>query len=170
MLRIIKEDEPPRPSTRLTESQDTLSSLAAQRRTEPEKLARDVRGELDWIVMRCLDKDRTRRYESPNGLARDIERHLRDEPVEACPPSRRYRLGKFVRRNRRHAPAAALLLMALIAGLLSTAWGLARAEQQRFAAMAALRDAERARFEAMAQRHGGGGEEARGPDPRPSKR
>jgi serine/threonine protein kinase len=142
MLRIIKEEEPPRPSTRLTESKNTLPSLAAQRRTEPEKLTRDVRGELDWIVMRCLEKDRTRRYESASGLARDIERHLRDEPVEACPPSARYRLGKFLRRNKRPALAASLVLLALIAGMAGTAWGFIRAERERMQALAARRDAQ----------------------------
>jgi serine/threonine protein kinase len=87
VLRLIKEQEPPRPSTRLSESKGSLSSIAAQRHTEPARLTREVRGELDWIVMKCLEKDRTRRYETANGLARDLERYLADEPVEACPPS-----------------------------------------------------------------------------------
>ena len=128
MLRIIKEVEPPRPSTRLTESKESLPTLAAQRRTEPQKLARDVRGELDWIVMRCLEKDRTRRYESASGLARDIERHLSDQPVEACPPRALYRLGKLVRRNKRPVIAASLVLLGLIAGLGATAWGYLQVE------------------------------------------
>jgi serine/threonine protein kinase len=98
MLRIIKEEEPPKPSTRLTQSKESLASLAAQRRTEPARLTREVRGELDWIVMKCLEKDRTRRYETANGLARDLERYLHDEPVEACPPSTAYRLKKLLRR------------------------------------------------------------------------
>src|SRR5204862_1439428 len=76
MLRQIREVEPPKPSTRLSDSGDRLASLAAQRRTEPARLARQVRGELDWIVMKALEKDRTRRYETANGLARDIQRHL----------------------------------------------------------------------------------------------
>src|SRR5271163_1553387 len=91
MLRIIKEEEPPRPSTRLTDSKEALASLAAQRRTEPGRLTKEVRGELDWIVMKCLEKDRTRRYEAASGLARDLEHYLRDEAVEACPPSAGYR-------------------------------------------------------------------------------
>ena len=86
MLRMIKEEEPPKPSTRLTESKESLASLAAQRRTEPARLTKAVRGELDWIVMKCLEKDRTRRYDTANSLARDVERYLHDEPVEACPP------------------------------------------------------------------------------------
>ena len=152
MLRIIKEEEPPRPSTRLTESKDTLSSVAAQRRTEPVKLTRDVRGELDWIVMRCLEKDRTRRYESASGLARDIERHLRDEAVEACPPRAGYRLGKFLRRHRQHAVAASLALLILMAGLVGTAASLARVERERRAALEARMHAERAMANSARQR------------------
>ena len=86
MLRIIREEEPPKPSTRLS-SIDTLPSVAANRHTEPARLSKDVRGELDWIVMKALEKDRNRRYETASGFAADIERHLHDEPVEAGPPS-----------------------------------------------------------------------------------
>ena len=93
MVRLIKEEEAPRPSVRLSSS-DHLPKIAAARKTEPERLPRLVRGELDWIVMKCLEKDRTRRYETANGLARDVERYLADEPVEACPPSASYRLRK----------------------------------------------------------------------------
>ena len=88
MLRIIREEEPPKPSTRLS-SIDTLPSVAANRHTEPARLSKDVRGELDWIVMKALEKDRNRRYETASGFAADIERHLHDEPVEAGPPSAR---------------------------------------------------------------------------------
>ena len=95
MLRRIKEEEPPRPSTRLSDSAEALASISAQRQTEPAQLAKLVRGELDWIVMKCLEKDRTRRYETASGLARDVQRYLDDEPVEACPPSAAYRLRKF---------------------------------------------------------------------------
>ncbi len=100
MLRIIKQQEPPRPSTRLTESKDSLPGLAAKRHTEPARLAKELRGDLDWIVMKCLEKDRTRRYESASGLARDVERFLGDEAVEAGPPTAGYRLRKFLRRNK----------------------------------------------------------------------
>src|SRR3954454_14246271 len=88
VLRLIKEEEPPKPSTRLSDSGKALASISAQRRTEPAKLTKLVRGELDWIVMKCLEKDRNRRYETANGLAHDIENYLHDEPVQACPPSR----------------------------------------------------------------------------------
>src|SRR5271168_4350112 len=91
IIRQIREEEPPRPSTRLTESRKTLPSISAQRHTDPARLASLVRGELDWIVMKALEKDRGRRYETASGLARDIERHLAGDPVQAGRPSRTYR-------------------------------------------------------------------------------
>jgi eukaryotic-like serine/threonine-protein kinase len=141
MLRMIKQVEPPTPSTRLTSSKESLEGLAAQRRTEPARLANEIRGDLDWIVMKCLEKDRTRRYESASGLARDVERFLIDEPVEAGPPTARYRLRKFLRRNKGKVLAAALLLVTLIAGLTGTTLGLFRAVT---AENDAKRDADRA--------------------------
>ncbi len=99
LIRIIREEEPPRPSTRLSRSTDTLPSIAAQRRTEPARLSRMFCGDLDWITMKALEKDRTRRYETANGLARDIERYLNDEPVEAGPPGAGYRLRKFAQES-----------------------------------------------------------------------
>jgi serine/threonine protein kinase/tetratricopeptide (TPR) repeat protein len=118
ILRRIREEEPPRPSARLSGSGDALPSIAASRHTEPAKLTRLVRGELDWIVMKALEKDRTRRYETANGFARDVERYLKDEAVEACPPSRGYRLRKFARKNRvvlaTSGLFAALLLIAAV--------------------------------------------------------
>jgi eukaryotic-like serine/threonine-protein kinase len=112
MLRIIREEEPPNPSTRLSTA-DALPSIAANRGLEPLKLNRLVQGELDWIVMKALEKDRNRRYETSSGVAADIERYLRDETVEACPPSARYRLGKFARRNKAALAIAALVLFLL---------------------------------------------------------
>ena len=88
VLMAIHEEEPPKPSTRLSQSGDSLPSIAAQRQTEPAKLSRLVRGELDWIVMKCLEKDRDRRYETANGLARDLERYLQ---MRLLKPSRRRR-------------------------------------------------------------------------------
>src|SRR5579883_620457 len=129
VLRLIKEQEPPRPSTRLTESKETLPSIAAQRHTEPARLTREVRGELDWIVMKCLEKDRTRRYETANALARDVERYLADEPVEACPPSRSYRLGKFARKYRAALSAAAAFVLLLAIAAAVSAWLAVRARQ-----------------------------------------
>jgi serine/threonine protein kinase/tetratricopeptide (TPR) repeat protein len=117
VLRLIREEEPPRPSTRLSESKDTLPAVSAQRQTEPAQLARLVRGELDWIVMKALEKDRNRRYESASAFAMDIRRYLADEQVLACPPSAAYRLRKFVRRHRAGlVTTTALLLVLLPAG------------------------------------------------------
>src|SRR5207245_1761533 len=104
--RIIREEEPPKPSTRLSSLGATLATVSAKRKMEPAKLSALVKGELDWIVMRCLEKDRNRRYETANSLAQDIQRYLHDEPVQAGPPSAGYRLRKFVKRNRGPALAA----------------------------------------------------------------
>jgi tetratricopeptide (TPR) repeat protein len=114
VLRIIREEEPPRPSTRLSHSSDSLPSVSAQRQMEPAKLTRLVRGELDWIVMKALEKDRNRRYETANGFAMDVQRYLADESVLACPPSVAYRLRKFARRNRGGLAVAALVLFFLV--------------------------------------------------------
>ena len=99
MLRVIREQEPTKPSTKLSTA-DGLPTLAANRGTEPAKLTKLVRGELDWIVMKALEKDRNRRYETANGFAMDVQRYLANEPVQACPPSAVYRFRKFARRNR----------------------------------------------------------------------
>ncbi len=121
MLRLIREVEPPKPSTRLSSS-DELSSLAAKRKLEPAKLSRMVRGDLDWIVMKCLEKERGRRYESANGLALDVQRYLADEPVLASPPSAAYRLRKFVRRHKGKVATAALMARVLLAAAASVGW------------------------------------------------
>jgi serine/threonine protein kinase len=126
MLRIIREEEPPKPSTRLS-TIDTLPSVAANRQIEPKKLSTLVRGELDWIVMKALEKDRTRRYETANGFANDIQRYLDNEPVLACPPSAAYRLGKLAQRNKAAIVTACLIGVALILGLLGTTWQAIRA-------------------------------------------
>jgi serine/threonine protein kinase/tetratricopeptide (TPR) repeat protein len=112
--RIIREEDPPKPSTRLSESKDSLPSISALRHTEPARLTRLVRGELDWIVMRALEKDRNRRYDTANGFALDVQRYLADEPVLACPPSVGYRFRKFARRNKRALVTAALLVAMLL--------------------------------------------------------
>jgi eukaryotic-like serine/threonine-protein kinase len=138
--RVIREDEPPRPSLRLSSSA-ALPTLAASRRTEPLKLTRMVRGDLDWIVMKCLEKDRTRRYETASGLARDIERYLHDEPVEASPPSRRYRLRKFARKHRRLLATAAGFVLLVAAGAGVSAWQAMRARQAERAALSSRDDA-----------------------------
>ena len=134
--RIIREEEAPRPSIRLS-SAATLPSLAAGRQIEPARLTSLVRGDLDWIVMKALEKDRTRRYETANGFAADVERYLDGEPVSAAPPSARYRLGKFVRRHRGRVIAVGLVLLALLVGLAGTTWGLFEAQRQEEIAIAA---------------------------------
>ncbi len=115
--RIIREEEPPRPSDRLsTIEAASLSTISEQRGIDPRKLTHTLRGDLDWIVMKALEKDRNRRYETANGLAADIERHLDDEPIEACPPSMTYRTRKFMRRHKTAAAAVTAVIMALVVG------------------------------------------------------
>jgi len=113
VLRLIREEDPPRPSTRLSTTEG-LPSIAANRSSEPRKLSVLVRGELDWIAMKCLDKDRNRRYETASALATDVQRYLSDEPVQASPPSAAYRFRKFARRNKA-AFTTAVLFAALLA-------------------------------------------------------
>ena len=125
--RIIREQEPPRPSTRLISLGEGASDVAAQRGTGPRRLTRELEGDLDWIVMRCLEKDRNRRYGSPQELAQDIQRHLEDQPIIARPPSRSYRLRKLIRRNRAAATAVAVVFAALLLGVAGTTYGLVRA-------------------------------------------
>jgi tetratricopeptide (TPR) repeat protein len=157
--RVIREEDPPRPSTRLS-STDARASIAAQRDTEPARLNRLVRGDLDWIVMKALEKDRNRRYETAQSLAQDVHRYLAGEAVEASPPGRTYRLRKFARRNRGAVSAAGLLLLSLVAGLVGTSWGLVRTERARAAEVvertaaeaARVRETERADAEARALR------------------
>ncbi len=130
ILRRVCEEEPPRPSTRLSTTEEIVS-IAAQRKTEPAKLARLVRGELDWIVMKALEKDRTRRYATANGLARDLQRYLADEPVEAGPPSARYRMGKFARRYRAALATAAAFAIVLVAATAISTWLAVRAAKAK---------------------------------------
>ena len=151
MIRIIREDQPSKPSTRLSTDQ-SLPSLAALRHTEPKRLIALLRGELDWVVMKCLEKSRERRYETASGLARDIQRYLADETVEARPPSKGYRLRKFLQRNKGPVVAAALVLLALLAGIAGTTFGLIRAENRRIEALAQKAIADKASIAALAQR------------------
>jgi len=121
LRQIIREKEPLRPSTKLsTLHGDTRTTVGKSRQTEVGKLVHQLRGDLDWIVMKCLEKDRARRYETATALAADVDRYLNDEPVQACPPSMWYRLGKFARRNRGAILAASLISLVLVGGLLGT--------------------------------------------------
>src|SRR5207344_3550627 len=140
---------PPRPSTRLSKADD-LPNIAANRNIEPAKLAKTLRGELDWVVMKAIEKDRTRRYDTANGLARDIQRYLADEVVEARPPSAGYRLKKFVRRHKGQVLAACLVLLALLAGMAGTTFGLIEARKQEELARTEAEEKEAQRRKAVA--------------------
>ncbi len=120
MLRMVREVDPPRPSTKASTAEG-LPSIAAGRSIDPTQLQRALTGDLDWIVMKALEKDRTRRYETANGFAADINRHLSFEPVLASPPSRVYRTKKFVRKHRNGVLAASLVLLSLLGGLAAVA-------------------------------------------------
>jgi serine/threonine protein kinase/tetratricopeptide (TPR) repeat protein len=158
ILRMIKEEEPPKPSTRLSDSGEALASISANRHTEPAKLTKLVRGELDWIVMKCLEKDRNRRYETASGFAADVQRYLSDEPVQACPPSAGYRFKKFMRRNKGPLTAAAVVFLVMFGGIVATTWmmlwarnaeGRARAEE----AKAVIERDEKEKARAAEERH-----------------
>jgi serine/threonine protein kinase len=138
LLKIIREEEPPKPSVRLSQSTATLPSIAAQRKTEPAKLSKMFHGDLDWIAMKALEKDRTRRYETANAFAADVSRYLNDEPVEASPPSASYRLRKFARKHRKPVIAMASSMAVLVFGIAGTTWGLFRAKQAEQATDKAL--------------------------------
>jgi serine/threonine protein kinase/tetratricopeptide (TPR) repeat protein len=125
--RKIREEQPARPSTRVTRLKDQSSTVAEKRGTDPAALSRRLRGDLDWIVMKALEKDRTRRYASASDFAADIERHLVNQPVQAGPPSTVYRFRKFVARHKVGVAAGALVLAALILGITGTTIGLFRA-------------------------------------------
>ena len=140
--RIIREEEPPKPSTRLSSLGDATMPCAERRRADPRSLLRELRGDLDWIVMKALEKDRSRRYETANGFALDIRRHLDHEPVLAGPPSTVYRVRKFVRRNRAAAAAGAVVAMALVVGLTLSIIGFAQANRQRAKALEARNESE----------------------------
>ncbi len=141
--RRIRESEPAKPSTRIGRLEpEAAAKVAADRATDPSTLARHLAGDLDWIVMRCLDKDRTRRYATANALALELGRYLADEPVLARPPSAAYRWGKFVRRNRAAVTAGALIVAAMVTGIVGTTWGMVRARRAAEAEAAAKKEAE----------------------------
>ena len=134
MRRKIREQDPPRPSTRVSATGKASPKMAERLRVDPSTLARMLRGDLDWIAMKALEKDRNRRYESPADFADDVERYLTDQPVFASPPSAVYRLRKFGRRNRLAVIAGALVSVAVVAGILGTTAGWVRATREADAA------------------------------------
>jgi non-specific serine/threonine protein kinase/serine/threonine-protein kinase len=137
LQRLICEREPPTPSTRVKTLGVKAATVAHGRRTDPAALCRMLRGDLDWIVMKALDKDRERRYETVNSLAMDIRRHLSDEPVIARPPTASYRFRKFARRNRFALAAGVAMLVLLVGGVVGTSLGMFQAIAARDAALAA---------------------------------
>jgi len=151
--RIIREEEPMRPSTRV----DTLdaaeqTAVAMHRKSDPPKLVHLIRGDLDWIVMKCLEKDRTRRYDTANGLAMDLQRHLDNEPVVARPPSAAYRLQKAWRRNKLVFTAAAVVVAALVVGVGVSSWRATEANRARNAEKAQRQTAQAERDKAQTER------------------
>ena len=130
MRRRIREEEPPKPSTRVSSLGDVSNVAAERRRTDTHGLARTLRGDLDWIVMKALEKDRSRRYGSPSELAADVRRYLRNDPVEASPPSTTYRVRKFFSRHRMGVTASASLVLLLVAGVIGTTVGLLKAKRE----------------------------------------
>jgi eukaryotic-like serine/threonine-protein kinase len=139
ITHALRERDVPRPSTRLTSLGGTLGTVARHRRTNPETLRREVRGDLDWIILKAMEKDRTRRYDTARGLANDIRRHLENEPVHARPPSARDRIGKFVRRNRTPVVAGVVAMAAVLTGTTVATVGFLHArEEQRRAEEAAM--------------------------------
>jgi tetratricopeptide (TPR) repeat protein len=152
MRRKIREDEPAKPSTCLSTMQAMdLTTVAKHRDAEPPKLIHLIRGDLDWLVMKCLEKDRTRRYETANGLAADIQRHLRNEPVTACPPSAWYEFQKTVRRHKFGFAAASAVIAALVLGLGLSTWMFLEEKQARQRAVAAEQEQLRLRRQAEAE-------------------
>jgi WD40 repeat protein len=158
MLRVIREVEPARPSTKLSKS-GTLPSVADVRRTDPQKLVSLMRGELDWIILKCLEKDRGRRYQAASGLARDVEHYLADEPVEACPPTAGYRLRKLAKKYRTPMLVAGAFVLLLALGAIVAAWQAVRARSaERGASLSAAlarsreQEAELARGQAEQRR------------------
>jgi len=145
MRRKIREDEPAKPSTRLsTMLAMDLTAVAKNRHVEPPRLIHLIRGDLDWLVMKCLEKDRTRRYETANGLAMDLQRHLDDEPVIARPPSTAYRFQKLVRRNKLAFAAAAAVLLVLLGGIAASTWQAIRAKNAEHEQTRLRKEAEKA--------------------------
>lgn len=138
MQRMIREDEPPKPSNKLSTLGDQATIVARNRGSELDQLCSSIKGELDWIVMKAVEKDRTRRYDTASAFAADITRHLRNETVEACPPSFRYRARKLLNRNRSLIATSVALVSLLLAGLAGTTWMARKAYLEQVRAVAAL--------------------------------
>jgi serine/threonine protein kinase len=145
LQRRIREDDPVKPSTRLSESPEAAAVAAGRRRTEPLVLRRELRGELDWITVKALEKDRTRRYETASAMSRDVKRFLDGEPVEAGPPGTGYRFRKFAQRHKLALGAATAVFLGVLVAAGALAWALVDSNRQRARVEAALAEAEQAR-------------------------
>jgi serine/threonine protein kinase/Flp pilus assembly protein TadD len=152
--RIISEEEPPRPSTRISTLGPAAATVAIRRQSDPKRLSQLFRGELDWIAMKCLEKDRNRRYETVSALAADVQHYLRDEPVQACPPSALYRFRKFARRNKQALVAAALLGTMLLVAVGAIAGSLGWAARDRAARRAVTEEKARGALEEAVELQG----------------
>jgi WD40 repeat protein/serine/threonine protein kinase len=155
LRRVIREEEPPRPSTRISTLGQAATTASANRKSDPKQLSRLFRGELDWIVMKALEKDRNRRYETANAFAADVQRYLNDEPVLACPPSAWYRFRKFARRNQVRLTAASVVGAALLTAAVALVVSELRVRGEHEAKLKALNekaDAERERADKEAER------------------
>lgn len=147
--RIIREEEPPRPSTRFSTLGEAATTISANRRSDPSELSQLFRGELDWIVMKAIEKDRERRYATVTELAKDIQRYLADEPVEATPPSTLYRVRKFIRRHRYGVFTACAMSVLLVGGILGTTYGMLSAQRAQSAEKQRAKSEERERVRAV---------------------
>jgi eukaryotic-like serine/threonine-protein kinase len=153
MRRIIREQEPARPSTRLSTLADAdLTGIATHRNAEPPKLINSIRGDLDWIVMKCLEKDRTRRFETVNALALDIKRHLQNEPVAARPPSTLYRIQKTFHKHKVLFTASAAVTLAVLIGLAASTWLFLQEKEAHRRAVRAENDQIELRLQAERER------------------
>jgi serine/threonine protein kinase/WD40 repeat protein/Tfp pilus assembly protein PilF len=150
--RILREEEPPKPSTRISTLGQAASTVSTQRKSDPKRLSQLVRGELDWIVMKCLEKDRNRRYETANGLAGDIQRYLHDEPVHACPPSSAYRFRKLLRRNKVLFATMTTVTATLLVASAAVTWKWWEAETARQQEQAAKEEATESEKQAKEDR------------------
>jgi serine/threonine protein kinase/tetratricopeptide (TPR) repeat protein len=144
LRRIIREEEPPRPSTRINTLGQAATTISVQRRSDPRRLSRLLCGEVDWIVMKALEKDRNRRYESASAFAADVQRYLNDEPVQACPPSRWYRLRKVLRKHRVEVVTAAAFVGLLLGGVALSSWLAVQATNAKHQAQNRLGQIEKA--------------------------
>jgi eukaryotic-like serine/threonine-protein kinase len=149
--RIIREEEPPKPSVRLNSFGHKKITVAAHRNTDPLRLSQTVRGDLDWIVMKALEKNRAHRYDTPSNFAADVTRSLANEPIEARPPSSLYRFGKFARRNRLVLTTVVLVAAALVAGTAVSTWQWLRASHAEEVALAAAGAEKLAKEQAFAR-------------------